>query len=175
VPLLAYNSILRQFITCLVPRVVEAPGQEAQEDVSATLGQQLQLVPVLVGVCLSVEDDVQSRLRGVGPTQKQTVVKIFPVKMVSGHKGKDNTHEEILKEVGLLTLEERRMVQTYKIVTGKDMVNSETWFKSVIVTGRANRSAAEPLNPRPQACKLEIRRNFLLSELLTLGTIYLTP
>jgi hypothetical protein len=35
--------------------------------------------------------------------------------------------------VGLLTLEERfpqaDMVQTYKIVTGKDMVNSETWFK----------------------------------------------
>jgi hypothetical protein len=80
--------------------------------------------------------------------------------MVSGHKGKSNTHEEILKEVGLLTLEERRMVQTFKIVTGKDMVNSDTWFKSVTVTGRATRSAADPLNLRPQACRLENRRNF---------------
>ncbi len=43
------------------------------------------------------------------------------MKMVSGLKG--NTYEERLKEVGLLTLEERRhqadMVQTHKIVTGK--------------------------------------------------------
>ncbi len=61
----AYSGIVCQFITCLVPRVVEAPGQEAKEDISATLGQQLQFVPVLVGVCLRVENDVQSRLRGV--------------------------------------------------------------------------------------------------------------
>jgi hypothetical protein len=42
----------------------------------------------------------------------------------------------IWEELGLTTLEsgERRhkldMVLTYKIVTGKDMVNSETWFTS---------------------------------------------
>ncbi len=45
------------------------------------------------------------------------------VKMISGLEGK--TYEERLKEVGLLTLEERRhqadMVQAYKIVTGKDI------------------------------------------------------
>ncbi len=71
-PPLANSSVLCQFITCLVPRVVEAPGQEAQEDVSSTLGQQLQLVPVLVGVCLRVENDVQSRLGGVCcPARKQ--------------------------------------------------------------------------------------------------------
>ncbi len=35
---MAYSSILRQFITCLVPRVVEAPGQEAQGDIGASLG-----------------------------------------------------------------------------------------------------------------------------------------
>jgi ribonuclease P/MRP protein subunit RPP40 len=50
--------------------------------------------------------------------------------MVSGLKG--NTYDERLKEVGLFTLEERRhqadMVQTYKIVTGKDTVNRENWF-----------------------------------------------
>ncbi len=52
------------------------------------------------------------------------------VKMISGLEGQ--TYEERLKEVGFLSLEERRhqadMVQTYKIVTGKDMVKSETWF-----------------------------------------------
>ncbi len=36
-PPLAYG--IMQFITCLVPRVVEAPGLEAQEDISASLGQ----------------------------------------------------------------------------------------------------------------------------------------
>jgi hypothetical protein len=40
----------------------------------------------------------------------------------------------IWEELGLTKLEERRhkldMVLTYKIVTGKDMVNSETWFTS---------------------------------------------
>ena len=84
------------------------------------------------------------------------------VKMISGLEGK--TYEERLKEVGLLTLEERRhqadMVQTYKIVTGKDMVKSETWFQSVTVTGRATRSADDPLNLRPQASRLETRRHF---------------
>jgi hypothetical protein len=84
------------------------------------------------------------------------------VKMISGLEGK--TYEERLKEVGLLTLEERRhqadMVQAYKIVTGKDMVKSETWFQSVTVTGRATRSADDPLNIRPQASRLDTRRHF---------------
>ncbi len=69
------------------------------------------------------------------------------------------TYEDRLKELGLTTLEERRhqadMVQTYKIATGKDMVNSETWFTSVTESGRPTRSAADPLNLR-----LEIRRQF---------------
>jgi hypothetical protein len=43
-----------------------------------------------------------------------------------------NTNEGRLSELGLTTLEERRhqadMIQTYKIVTGKDLVNKETWF-----------------------------------------------
>jgi hypothetical protein len=52
------------------------------------------------------------------------------------------------------------MIETHKIVTGKDMVNRETWFKSVTVTGRASRSAADPVNLRPQEFRLETRRNF---------------
>ena len=84
------------------------------------------------------------------------------IKMVSGLQS--NTYEDRLRELGLTTLEERRhqadMVQTYKIVTGKDLVNKETWFKSVTETGRPTRSAADPLNLRPQASRLEIRRHF---------------
>jgi ribonuclease P/MRP protein subunit RPP40 len=84
------------------------------------------------------------------------------IKMVSGLQSK--TYEDRLRELGLTTLEERRhqadMVQTYKIVTGKDLVNKETWFKSVTETGRPTRSAADPLNLRPQASRLEIRRHF---------------
>jgi hypothetical protein len=68
--------------------------------------------------------------------------------------------------LGLTTLEERRhqadMAQTYKIVRGKDRVCKETWFKSVTETGRATRSAADPLNLRPQQSRLEIRRQLIL-------------
>jgi ribonuclease P/MRP protein subunit RPP40 len=81
------------------------------------------------------------------------------VKMISGQEGK--TYEERLKEVGLLTLEKAPPGgHGAKIVTGKDMVKSETWFQSVEVTGRATRSADDPLNVRPQACRLDTRRHF---------------
>ncbi len=81
------------------------------------------------------------------------------------------TYEERLKEVGLLTLEERRhqadMVQTYKTVTGKkDMVKREAWFQSVTVTGRATHSANDPLNVRPQACRLDTRRHFFSQQVV---------
>jgi hypothetical protein len=89
-------------------------------------------------------------------------VQMRAVKMVSGLQA--TTYEARLKELGLTTLEERRhqadMVQTYKIVTGKDMVKSETWFTSVTESGRPTRSAADPLNLRPQTSRLEIRRQF---------------
>jgi ribonuclease P/MRP protein subunit RPP40 len=84
------------------------------------------------------------------------------VQMVSGLKA--HTYEDRLKELGLTTLEERRhqadMAQTYKIVKGKNMLKRETWFKSVTETGRATRSAADPLNLRPQTSRLEIRHFF---------------
>ena len=52
------------------------------------------------------------------------------------------------------------MAKVYKIITGKDMVNSELWFQKVDGTERLTRSAADPLNWRPQAARLEVRRNF---------------
>jgi hypothetical protein len=84
------------------------------------------------------------------------------VAAVSGLKG--TSYEEKLKELGLTTLEERRhqadMVQTFKILQGFDYVKSETWFQKVDTSGRMTRSAADPLNLKPQAARLEIRRNF---------------
>jgi hypothetical protein len=84
------------------------------------------------------------------------------VAAISGLKG--TTYEEKLKELGLTTLEERRhqadMVQTFKILRGIDNVKSETWFQKVDTTGRLTRSAADPLNLKTQAARLEIRRNF---------------
>jgi hypothetical protein len=84
------------------------------------------------------------------------------VNMVSGLKA--STYEEKLKELGLTTLEERRhqtdMVQVFKIVTGNDMVKSDSWFQLADGSERLTRSKADPLNLRPQAARLEVRKNF---------------
>jgi ribonuclease P/MRP protein subunit RPP40 len=84
------------------------------------------------------------------------------VSMISGLKG--TTYEEKLREIGLTTLEERRhqadMLQAFKIIRGFDKVDSSTWFQGVDVSIRTTRSAADPLNLRPQAARLETRRNF---------------
>ncbi len=84
------------------------------------------------------------------------------VSMISGLKGA--TYEEKLKEIGLTTLEERRhqadMLQAFKIIRGFDKVDSSTWFQRVDASIRTTRSAADPLNLRPQAARLETRRNF---------------
>jgi hypothetical protein len=84
------------------------------------------------------------------------------VSMISGLKG--TTYEEKLREIGLTTLEERRhqadMIQAFKIIRGFDKVDSNTWFQEVDVSIRTTRSAADPLNLRPQAARLETRRNF---------------
>jgi hypothetical protein len=78
------------------------------------------------------------------------------VNMISGLKAR--TCAEKLRELGLTTLEERRhqrdMAQVYKIITGKDMVKSEVWFQKVDGAERLTRSAADPLNLRPQAARL---------------------
>ena len=84
------------------------------------------------------------------------------VSMISGLKGA--TYEEKLREIGLTTLEERRhqadMLQAFKIIRGFDKVDSTTWFQRVDASIRTTRSAADPLNLRPQAARLETRRNF---------------
>ena len=82
--------------------------------------------------------------------------------MVSGLRAA--SYEEKLAELGLTTLEERRvhldMLQTYKILNGKDQVTKDTWFRMARDGQRATRQTADPLNIRPGVARLEVRRNF---------------
>jgi hypothetical protein len=84
------------------------------------------------------------------------------VSMVSGLRSHD--YEERLAELGMTTLEERRhqtdMIQVYKALTGKDKVNCEQWWTRAAAGERATRAAADPLNLRVPAHRLETRRHF---------------
>jgi hypothetical protein len=52
------------------------------------------------------------------------------------------------------------MLQIFKILRGIDRVDHKTWFQLVAETGRATRSADDPLNLRLKASRLEVRRHF---------------
>jgi hypothetical protein len=82
--------------------------------------------------------------------------------MVSGLKSR--LYEDRLKELNMVTLEERRhqldMLQVYKVLHGKDKVNSEEWFKMAAAGARPTRAAADPFNIRVPAPRLEVRKNF---------------
>jgi len=84
------------------------------------------------------------------------------VGMVSGLRS--HRYEDRLVELGMTTLVERRhqtdMLQVYKILTSKDKVNSEQWFEMMGNGDRVTRAAADPLNMRVPAPRLEIRRHF---------------
>ena len=84
------------------------------------------------------------------------------VAMVSGLAGA--SYEERLDELDMITLEERRhqydMVQTYKILHGKEDVDAATWFEMAAATGRATRAATDPLNLRIPVNRLEVRKHF---------------
>ncbi len=43
------------------------------------------------------------------------------------------------------------------------MVNFDSWFQMVDQAGRATRSTDDPLNVRPKAARLAIRKNFFSS------------
>ncbi len=82
--------------------------------------------------------------------------------MVSGLGG--TNYEEKLKELGLTTLEERRhqadMLQAYKIITGKDNVQRESWFKMAAEGVVRTRQAAGLMNVVKPRSRLEVRSNF---------------
>ena len=78
--------------------------------------------------------------------------------MVSGLAAREN--EERLLELGLLKLEEGRhqsdMAQVYKILTGKDSVDTEALFTMAYRT----RTADTPLSLQQGAARLEERKRF---------------
>ena len=88
------------------------------------------------------------------------------VNMVAGLKGR--SYEQKLSEVGLTTLEKRRtrgdMIQTFRIVNGKDHVDPHTWF--TMADERDRLGAASTRHSRDSTrmveggSKTELRRNF---------------
>jgi hypothetical protein len=84
------------------------------------------------------------------------------VGMISGLAGR--TYEDRLKELWIVTLEERRhqmdMLQTYKILSRKEKVDPICWFTMASDSERVTRQSADPLNIRPGAPRLDIKRYF---------------
>jgi hypothetical protein len=74
------------------------------------------------------------------------------------------TYEDRLRELGIVTLEERRhqmdMLQTYKILSGKEKVDPSSWFSMASDSERVTRQSADPFNIRPGTPRLDIRRYF---------------
>ena len=86
------------------------------------------------------------------------------VGMVTNLKGK--TYQERLAELGMVTLEERRrrgdLVQMFRIMSGKDNVNSAWWFQPVSEReGAASaRQTSGAFNVMRKEGRTEVRKNF---------------
>ena len=85
------------------------------------------------------------------------------IRMTSGLKG--GSYEDKLKEVGLQSLENRRlrgdMIQTWKILHNHDDVIESTWFTRVNhIANRTTRLSAGIYNIQLKHANLETRRNF---------------
>ena len=91
-------------------------------------------------------------------------VQMRAVRMISGLKGA--TYEDRLSELGLTTLKLRRergdLIEVYKILTGKECVNSDTWFRMAAsdMCGMNSRNTTGLMNIARRDARLEIRRNF---------------
>ena len=91
------------------------------------------------------------------------------VRMVSGLQG--DTYEAKLKDLGLLSLEDRRtkydLVQTFKIIRGFDDVKSDIWFSLVGENpARLTRHSNDPLNINTRHPRCEIRKNFFSNRVI---------
>ena len=92
--------------------------------------------------------------------------------MVSNLRGR--TYEERLAELGMVTLETRRlrgdMLQTYRIMSGKDLVEPETWFQlsnQVVREGAAGTRSVDSVHGIQEVWpKGEIRKNFFSSRVV---------
>ena len=82
------------------------------------------------------------------------------------------SYEDRLKEVGLLSLQDRRLqydlVQTFKIIRGFDNVDYRTWFTLVGPSlARVTRDTSDPLNIIRQNPRTEIRRQFFSQRVIS--------
>jgi len=95
---------------------------------------------------------------------KETLEKVQKraVRQISGLSGKN--YEEKLKELGLMSLEQRRhrydMLQTFKILKGFDDVNKSTWFQTMDNSVRETRLSAYHLNLTTGRSRLDVRKHF---------------
>ncbi len=84
------------------------------------------------------------------------------VKMVTGLR--ETEYKERLKEMGLLTLEERRhqadMHMVHKMLHAESGMDPEHWFEKASAGEQVTRRAADPFNIKPKYGRLELRRNF---------------
>jgi ribonucleases P/MRP protein subunit RPP40 len=84
------------------------------------------------------------------------------VGMVSGLRSAG--YEDRLRELGLITLEERRhradMLQMYNIINGAGGLMITDWFGLPLAAAARTRQHADPLNMRPNHGRLEVRQNF---------------
>ena len=102
----------------------------------------------------------------VGDKEVLEQVQRRAVKMVSNLRGQ--TYEERLAELGMVTLETRRlrgdMIQTFRIMSGIDQVNPDTWFtpSNQLVREGASKTRSVTGLYRIQEgwASSEIRRNF---------------
>ena len=87
------------------------------------------------------------------------MVELEPVRTGSGQKVPAPAPQHCLQE----RRTEINMVQTYKIVTGVDMVNSELWFERADSRRTTINNTARH-NLVPERSHYEYRRNFLTRE-----------
>ena len=70
-------------------------------------------------------------------------------------------YEKRLKILGLSTLEQRRLrgdlIETYKILTGKERINPEIFFTQAVTTGRLRGHHLKLFVPR---CRTNVRKQF---------------
>ena len=87
------------------------------------------------------------------------------ISMVSNFKAK--SYEDKLREAGMITLEARRlrgdMLEMFKIMTGKENVDSSIWFENMEDhrgAGMSTRNSSGLYNVHQHACNSDLRRNF---------------
>jgi ribonuclease P/MRP protein subunit RPP40 len=100
----------------------------------------------------------------IGDKEILEAVQKRAVMMVTNLKGK--SYSQRLGELGLTTLEDRRergdLIQAYKILTGKEMVNYQTWFQmcEAMDDMRGTRLRGGIYNVERMEGRLEVRKNY---------------